>query len=32
VRASDGMTNPLLNILDGKFNEVSKHIPLTNHM
>ncbi len=30
--AIDGMTNPLLNILDGKFNEVSKHLTLTNHM
>ena len=28
----DGMTNPLLNVLDGKFNEVSKHLILTNHM
>lgn len=28
----DGMTNPLLNILDGKYNEVSKHLTLTNHM
>ena len=30
--AIDGMTNPLLNILDGKFNEVSRHLTLTNHM
>jgi tripartite ATP-independent transporter DctP family solute receptor len=30
--AIDGMTNPLLNILDGKYNEVSKHLTLTNHM
>ena len=30
--AIDGMTNPLLNILDGKFNEVSKHLTLTSHM
>jgi len=30
--AIDGMTNPLLNILDGKFNEVSKHLTITNHM
>ena len=30
--AIDGMTNPLLNITDGKFNEVSKHLTLTNHM
>jgi tripartite ATP-independent transporter DctP family solute receptor len=30
--AIDGMTNPLLNILDGKFNEVSKYLTLTNHM
>ncbi|RZS52303.1 TRAP transporter substrate-binding protein [Sphaerotilus mobilis] len=30
--AIDGMTNPLLNILDGKFNDVSKHLTLTNHM
>ncbi|HEU0199674.1 MAG TPA: TRAP transporter substrate-binding protein DctP, partial [Burkholderiaceae bacterium] len=28
----DGMTNPLLNILDGKYNEVSKSLTLTNHM
>ena len=28
----DGMTNPLLNILDGKYNEVTKHLTLTNHM
>jgi TRAP-type transport system periplasmic protein len=28
----DGMTNPLLNIPDGKYNEVSKHLTLTNHM
>jgi len=28
----DGMTNPLLNILDGKYNEVSKNLTLTNHM
>jgi TRAP-type C4-dicarboxylate transport system substrate-binding protein len=28
----DGMTNPLLNILDGKYNEVSKHLLMTNHM
>jgi TRAP-type C4-dicarboxylate transport system substrate-binding protein len=26
------MTNPLLNILDGKYNEVSKHLSITNHM
>jgi tripartite ATP-independent transporter DctP family solute receptor len=30
--AIDGMTNPLLNIADGKYNEVSKHLTLTNHM
>lgn len=30
--AIDGMTNPLLNILDGKYNEVSKHLTITNHM
>jgi TRAP-type transport system periplasmic protein len=30
--AIDGMTNPLLNILDGKYNEVSKHLTLTGHM
>ncbi len=30
--AIDGMTNPLLNILDGKFNEVTKHLTLTSHM
>ena len=30
--ALDGMTNPLLNILDGKYNEVTKHLTLTNHM
>jgi tripartite ATP-independent transporter DctP family solute receptor len=28
----DGMTNPLLNIPDGKYNEVSKFLTLTNHM
>ena len=26
------MTNPMLNILDGKYNEVSKHLTITNHM
>jgi TRAP-type C4-dicarboxylate transport system substrate-binding protein len=26
------MTNPLLNIADGKYNEVSRHLTLTNHM
>ena len=30
--AIDGMTNPLLNILDGKYNDVSKHLTLTGHM
>jgi tripartite ATP-independent transporter DctP family solute receptor len=30
--AIDGMTNPLLNILDGKYNEVTKNLTLTNHM
>jgi TRAP-type transport system periplasmic protein len=30
--AIDGMTNPLLNILDGKYDEVSKYLTLTNHM
>jgi TRAP-type transport system periplasmic protein len=30
--AIDEMTNPLLNILDGKYQEVSKHLVLTNHM
>ncbi len=30
--ALDGMTNPVLNITDGKYNEVSKHLTLTNHM
>jgi TRAP-type transport system periplasmic protein len=30
--AIDGMTNPLLNIPDGKYNEVSKHLAITNHM
>lgn len=30
--AIDGMTNPLLNILDGKYNEVSKYLTMTNHM
>lgn len=30
--AIDGMTNPLLNILDGKYNEVTKHLTLTSHM
>src|SRR5215204_7100753 len=28
----DGMTNPLLNILDGKYNEVTKNLTMTNHM
>ena len=26
------MTNPLLNILDGKYNEVTKNLTMTNHM
>jgi tripartite ATP-independent transporter DctP family solute receptor len=30
--AIDGMTNPLLNVLDGKYNEVSKSLTMTNHM
>ena len=30
--AIDGMTNPLLNIPDGKYEEVSKYLTLTNHM
>lgn len=30
--AIDGMTNPLLNILDGKYDEVSKYLTITNHM
>ena len=30
--ALDGMTNPLLNILDGKYNEVTKNLTMTNHM
>jgi TRAP-type transport system periplasmic protein len=30
--AIDGMTNPLLNIIDGKYDEVTKHLTLTNHM
>lgn len=30
--AIDGMTNPLLNITDGKYDEVTKHLTLTNHM
>ena len=30
--AIDGMTNPLLNILDGKYNEVTKYLTITNHM
>lgn len=30
--AIDGMTNPLLNITDGKYDEVTKHLVLTNHM
>lgn len=30
--AVDGMTNPLLNIIDGKYDEVSKYLSLTNHM
>ena len=32
VGAIDGMTNPLLNILDGKYDEVSKYLTITNHM
>lgn len=32
TRAVDGMTNPVLNILDGKYDEVSKYLTLTNHM
>lgn len=28
----DGMTNPLLNILDGKYQEVTKHLAITNHI
>lgn len=30
--AIDGMTNPLLNIPDGKYQEVTKHLALTNHI
>ncbi len=30
--AIDGMTNPLLNITDGKYDEVTKHLTLTGHM
>lgn len=30
--AVDGMTNPLLNILDGKYQEVTKHLAITNHI
>ena len=30
--AIDGMTNPLLNIVNEKFYEVTKHLTLTNHM
>ena len=30
--AIDGMTNPLLNIPDGKYEEVSKYLTITNHM
>ena len=30
--AIDGMTNPLLIILDSKFDEVSKYLTITNHM
>ncbi|MGB4061260.1 MAG: TRAP transporter substrate-binding protein [Burkholderiaceae bacterium] len=30
--AIDGMTNPLLNIVDMKFDEVSKYLTITNHM
>jgi tripartite ATP-independent transporter DctP family solute receptor len=30
--AIDGMTNPLLNITNEKFYEVTKHLTLTNHM
>jgi tripartite ATP-independent transporter DctP family solute receptor len=30
--AIDGMTNPLLNILDDKFDDVSKDLALTNHI
>jgi tripartite ATP-independent transporter DctP family solute receptor len=32
TRAVDGMTNPLLNIIDMKFYEVTKYLALTNHM
>lgn len=30
--AIDGMTNPLINIVDGKFHEVSKYLTISNHM
>lgn len=30
--AIDGMTNPLLNVINEKFYEVSKHLTMTNHM
>lgn len=30
--AVDGMTNPLLNIPDGKYQEVTKHLAITNHI
>lgn len=30
--AIDGMTNPLLNTRDGKYNEVTKYLSVTNHM
>lgn len=30
--AVDGMTNPLLNIPDGKYQEVTKHLVLTDHI
>jgi TRAP-type transport system periplasmic protein len=32
THAIDGMTNPLLNTLDGKYNEVTKYLTITNHM
>lgn len=32
TKAIDGMTNPLLNTLDGKYDEVTKYLTITNHM
>jgi tripartite ATP-independent transporter DctP family solute receptor len=30
--AIDGMSNPLINILDGKYNEVTQYLAITNHV